>query len=93
MPECKLCGKNGEDLTLLSASHKDLGQVMVCEECWKKLWNKNRYGMRHYRLRRHMPKLQIKKSSGRAKPVSSAPFFDSLEQVHALETIVYSCRK
>jgi len=42
MGECKLCGKNGEDLTLLSANHKDLGQIMVCEECWKKLWRKNR---------------------------------------------------
>jgi hypothetical protein len=42
MAECRLCGKNGEDLTLLSANHKDLGQIMVCEECWKKLWNKNR---------------------------------------------------
>jgi len=42
MGECKLCGKNSEDLTLLSANHKDLGQIMVCEECWKKLWRKNR---------------------------------------------------
>jgi hypothetical protein len=42
MAECRLCKKNGEDLTLLSANHKDHGQIMVCEECWKKLWNKNR---------------------------------------------------
>jgi hypothetical protein len=41
MPECRLCGKNGEDLTLLSADHKDLGRIMVCEGCWKKLWNEN----------------------------------------------------
>ena len=26
MAECRLCGKNGEDLTLLSADHKDLGE-------------------------------------------------------------------
>ena len=42
MAECRICGKNGEDLTLLSANHKDLGQIMVCEECWKKLWHENR---------------------------------------------------
>jgi len=29
MAECRLCGKNGEDLTLLSADHKDLGRIMV----------------------------------------------------------------
>ncbi len=40
--ECKLCGKNGEGLTLVSADHKDLGRIMVCEKCWKKLWNENR---------------------------------------------------
>jgi len=42
MGKCKLCGKNGEALTLISASHKDLGRIMVCDECWKKLWNENR---------------------------------------------------
>jgi hypothetical protein len=42
MVECRLCGKNGEDLALLSADHKDLGRVMVCAECWKRLWDKNR---------------------------------------------------
>jgi len=42
MSECKLCGKNDENLTLLSADHKDLGQIMVCSQCWKKLWNENR---------------------------------------------------
>ena len=40
--KCELCGKNGEDLTLLSADHKDRGRIMVCEECWKKLWHENR---------------------------------------------------
>ena len=37
MAEFRLYGKNGEDLTLLSADHKDLRRIMVCEECWKKL--------------------------------------------------------
>lgn len=41
MGECKLCGKNGEELTLLSANHRDLGQIMVCRECWIKLNNDN----------------------------------------------------
>jgi predicted SprT family Zn-dependent metalloprotease len=41
MGECKLCGRNGEDLTLRSADHKDLGRIMVCSDCWRKLWNKN----------------------------------------------------
>ena len=41
MGQCKLCGRNGENLTLLSANHKDLGHIMVCQECWKKLWNEN----------------------------------------------------
>ena len=38
MPECRLCGKNGEDLALLSANHKDMGRIMVCEGYWKELW-------------------------------------------------------
>jgi len=42
MGKCKLCGKNGEDLTLRSANHKELGRIMVCDECWKRLWNGNR---------------------------------------------------
>ncbi|MGD8545909.1 MAG: hypothetical protein PVH12_07015 [Candidatus Bathyarchaeota archaeon] len=42
MRKCKICGKNGKDLSLLSVNHKELGRVMVCQECWKKLWNNNR---------------------------------------------------
>ncbi|ODS35472.1 hypothetical protein BEH94_06515 [Candidatus Altiarchaeales archaeon WOR_SM1_SCG] len=42
MEECKLCGKTGEDLSLLSANHKELGRMMVCQECWVKLYAKNR---------------------------------------------------
>jgi len=42
MGECKLCEKNGEDLSLLSATHKELGKIMVCQECWVKLYEENR---------------------------------------------------
>ena len=42
MNECGLCGKKGEDLSLLSASHKELGRIMICRECWVKLYKKNR---------------------------------------------------
>jgi predicted SprT family Zn-dependent metalloprotease len=42
MGQCKLCGKDGENLTLTSADHKDLGRIMVCTECWKKLYKENR---------------------------------------------------
>jgi len=42
MGECKLCGKNGEKLSLVSANHKDLGYITVCRECWTKLYDGNR---------------------------------------------------
>lgn len=42
MAECKLCGKKGKDLTLVQANHKDFGGIMICEECWEKLWCENR---------------------------------------------------
>jgi hypothetical protein len=42
MSECRLCGKNGENLSLLSANHKELGEIAVCQECWVKLYEKNR---------------------------------------------------
>jgi len=42
MEKCGLCGKTGNDLSLYSANHKDLGQIMVCQECWVKLYDKNR---------------------------------------------------
>lgn len=42
MGECKICGKNGEELSLLQADHKELGRIMVCQECWSKLYDKNR---------------------------------------------------
>ena len=39
---CRLCGKNGEKLSLYSAQHKDLGGIKVCRECWVKLYDHNR---------------------------------------------------
>lgn len=42
MEECKLCGKNDENLSLVGANHKELGYIMVCKECWVKLYAKNR---------------------------------------------------
>lgn len=42
MGECKLCRKNGEDLSLLSVNHKDLGYMRVCQESWIKLYDENR---------------------------------------------------
>ena len=42
MSECKLCGKNEEGLSLLGADHKELGHMMVCQECWVDLYAKNR---------------------------------------------------
>ncbi len=41
MEKCSLCGKNGDDLTLLEARHKELGRIKICGECWEKLWNEN----------------------------------------------------
>ncbi len=41
MGECGLCGKNGEDLSLLSADHKELGRIKICQECWTKLYSEN----------------------------------------------------
>ena len=40
--KCDLCGNNGEDLSLLSANHKELGWIKVCGDCWGKLYAKNR---------------------------------------------------
>lgn len=70
MGECKLCVKNGEDLPLLQANHKDLGQIMVCRECWKKPWVKNRTVCGHYRLKRHMFKLRIENHVKISEPYS-----------------------
>ena len=39
--ECEICGKRGEDLSRLSANHKELGLIMVCQECWVSLYDEN----------------------------------------------------
>jgi hypothetical protein len=39
--ECELCGKRGEDLSRFSANHKELGLIMVCQNCWVKLYEDN----------------------------------------------------
>lgn len=43
MGKCEICGKNGEDLTLLVANHKELGEIEICSECWEKLYSGNKF--------------------------------------------------
>lgn len=40
-PACECCDKHGEDLSLLSANHKEKGWVKVCKECWTTLYSEN----------------------------------------------------
>ena len=42
MAKCDLCEKKGNDLSLLLAHHKELGNIYVCQECWTNLYDKNR---------------------------------------------------
>jgi hypothetical protein len=42
MGRCALCSKTGEDLTLFGVNHKDRGYIMVCQDCWIKLYKENR---------------------------------------------------
>lgn len=37
--KCAICNKSG--ISLLEANHKELGYLMVCQECWKKLSEQN----------------------------------------------------
>lgn len=37
--KCAICNKSG--VSLLEANHKELGYLMVCQECWEKLSEKN----------------------------------------------------
>ena len=39
--KCELCGKRGEELSLYSAQHKNLGWIKICRECWVKLYDSN----------------------------------------------------
>ena len=32
--KCECCGKSGDDLSLYSANHKDLGWIKICRDCW-----------------------------------------------------------
>ena len=40
--KCELCGKSGDDLSLYSANHKDLGWIQICRDCWIKFYLENR---------------------------------------------------
>jgi len=42
MGVCALCSNGGEDTSLLEASHKELGRIMVCGDCWRDLYQENR---------------------------------------------------
>jgi len=41
MNKCDLCKKRGENLSLLSANHKEHGRIMVCRNCWVTLYSEN----------------------------------------------------
>ena len=41
LQKCDLCEKSGEDLSLLSANHKECGWIMVCRDCWTELYSEN----------------------------------------------------
>jgi DNA-directed RNA polymerase subunit RPC12/RpoP len=43
MAKCDICGKNGEDLSLVGANHKKLGYIKICSECWEKLYGENEF--------------------------------------------------
>ena len=39
--KCDLCERSDENLSLLSANHKDLGWIKICRDCWSKLYTRN----------------------------------------------------
>lgn len=39
MGKCELCSKEG---SRMEANHKELGRIMVCQDCWANLYDKNR---------------------------------------------------
>ena len=41
MGKCDICGKNGPELSLLGAEHKEMGHIHICSDCWTNLYNKN----------------------------------------------------
>ncbi|MDI6859133.1 MAG: hypothetical protein QMC85_01415 [Methanocellales archaeon] len=40
MGKCGICGKGGEDVSLLFARHRDLGGVWLCSDCWRNEYSK-----------------------------------------------------
>ena len=38
MRKCEMCGNEG---SRMEANHKELGRIMVCQDCWSKLYDKN----------------------------------------------------
>jgi hypothetical protein len=40
MNKCGICGKEGDDVCLLFAYHRELGGVWLCGECWRKEYSK-----------------------------------------------------
>jgi len=43
MGKCDICGKNGPELSLLGANHKEMGSIYICSDCWTILYAKNRF--------------------------------------------------
>jgi DNA-directed RNA polymerase subunit RPC12/RpoP len=43
MGKCDICGKNGENLSLIGANHKKLGYIKICADCWEKLYGENEF--------------------------------------------------
>ena len=42
LSKCDLCERSDEDMSLLSANHKEKGWIKVCQNCWSELYSKNR---------------------------------------------------
>lgn len=40
--KCDLCDRSGENVSLLSANHKEKGWIKVCRNCWSELYSENR---------------------------------------------------
>ncbi|MEM3564228.1 MAG: hypothetical protein QXR19_13415 [Candidatus Jordarchaeaceae archaeon] len=40
MDKCGICGKSGENVSLLYGTHRSLGKIWLCTECWKNEFKK-----------------------------------------------------
>ncbi|MGQ9721761.1 MAG: hypothetical protein ACUVXA_10625 [Candidatus Jordarchaeum sp.] len=40
MDKCSICGKNDKNVSLLYASHRELGNIWLCSDCWAKEYHK-----------------------------------------------------